>query len=333
MQVLPSRISRRAALVVAVTGAVILGVLGLVPVRSQTLSLEAPRATDPVPLDDPWASSWDAAPTLRVPLSAQNIAPPFGGGSIRGVTARAQHDSDRVYFLLEWSDPEPNASVVGNLDFTDAAALQFPISVDATPYTMGGPDLPVNIWQWKAVWQADIESGFETSADRWPDFVVDDYQHPDDPLYRPAEGLGNLNAQRERTTPIEDLIAQGFGTLTTAEFQEVEGAGEWRDGTWRVVFARPVGSDDPQLTGFGAGTTTPVAFAVWDGEAGDRNGQKSIAQFVDVHFVEEARAPEVPEEVPDSTDPVWILAGAVAILVIAAAGLLAIGRKDKSAPS
>ncbi len=329
-QGLANRVTSRTALVAAVTAAVLLGVLGVVPVRSQTLSLEAPRATDPVPLDDPWAPTWDAVPTLQIPLSAQNIAPPFGGGSIRSVTARAQHDSERVYMVLEWTDANPDASVVGNMDFTDAAALQFPLADAATPYTMGGPDLPVNIWQWKAVWQADIESGFETSADRWPDVVVDYYPHPDDPLYRPAEDLGNLNAQRDRTTPIEDLIASGFGTLTTAEIQQVEGAGEWRDDRWRVLFSRSLVPDDSDLATFSAGTTTPVAFAVWDGGAGDRNGQKSIAQFIEVAFVEEATSPGVPAEMPDSTNPLWILLLAMAVVAAVVAGLLGIGRKDES---
>jgi len=107
-QRLADRVSTRTALVAAVVIAVILGVLGLVPVRSQTLSLEAPRAIEPVPIDDPWASTWDTVPALRVPLSAQNVTPPFGGGSISAVTVRAQHDADAVYFLLEWSDANPS---------------------------------------------------------------------------------------------------------------------------------------------------------------------------------------------------------------------------------
>jgi hypothetical protein len=317
--------------VAAVAAAVVLGVLGLVPVRSQTLSLEAPRATGPVPLDDPWSSTWDAVPKLRIPLSAQNIAPPYGGGAIRSVTARAQHDAERVYFLLEWTDLDPDASVAANLDFTDAAALQFPITDDATPYTMGGPEHPVNIWQWKAVWQSDIESGFETSAERWPNALVDRYPHPDDPLYRPAESLGNLNAQRNRVTPIEDLVAQGFGTLTTAETQQVLGAGEWRDNQWRVVFSRSLASSESQLASFDTATATPVAFAVWDGGAGDRNGQKSIAQFIDVHFVEEAAAPETPTEVPRSRSQL-ILVLALAGLVIVSAALLSIGTRAGDEP-
>jgi hypothetical protein len=318
--------------VAAVTAAVVLGVLGLVPVRAQTLTLEAPRAAGPVPLDDPWSSTWDTVPKLRIPLSAQNIAPPYGGGAIRSVTARAQHDAERVYFLLEWTDLAPDASVTANLEFTDAAALQFPITDDATPYTMGGPDHPVNIWQWKAVWQSDIESGFETSAERWPDAVVDVYPHPDDPLYRPAESLGNLNAQRDRITPIEDLVAEGFGTLTTAETQQVLGAGEWRDNRWRVVFSRSLSPGESQLASFGAGRTTPVAFAVWDGRAGDRNGQKSIAQFIDVRLVEEATAPETPTEVPESRNQLRILVLALAGLIVSAA-LLSIGTRARDEPT
>ncbi len=331
-QRLASQVSTRAALVAAVATAVVLGVLGLVPVRSQTLSLEAPRATGSVPLDDPWASTWDTVPKLRIPLSAQNIAPPYGGGAIRSVTARAQYDAERVYFLLEWTDLDPDASVTANLDFTDAAALQFPITDDATPYTMGGPEHPVNIWQWKAVWQSDIESGFETSAERWPDAVVDRYPHPDDPLYRPAESLGNLNAQRGRTTPIEDLVAEGFGTLTSSETQQVLGSGEWRDNQWRVVFSRSLGSGESQLASFDTTTATPVAFAVWDGGAGDRNGQKSIAQFIDVHFVEEATAPETPTQVPGSRNQL-ILVLALAGLVIVSAALLSIGTRAGDEPT
>lgn len=331
-QRLASQVSTRAALVAAVATAVVLGVLGLVPVRSQTLSLEGPRATGSVPLDDPWSSTWDTVPKLRIPLSAQNIAPPYGGGAIRSVTARAQHDAERVYFLLEWTDLDPDASVTANLDFTDAAALQFPITDDATPYTMGGPEHPVNIWQWKAVWQSDIESGFETSAERWPDAVVDRYPHPDDPLYRPAESLGNLNAQRGRVTPIEDLVAEGFGTLTSSETQQVLGSGEWRDNQWRVVFSRSLGSGESQLASFDTTTATPVAFAVWDGGAGDRNGQKSIAQFIDVHFVEEATAPETPTQVPGSRNQL-ILVLALAGLVIVSAALLSIGTRAGDEPT
>jgi hypothetical protein len=287
----------RTTFVAAVALAVVVGVLGLFPVRSQTLTVDARRIEEPIPLDDPWADIWRAASTEAIPLSAQNVAPPFGGGTVNQVAVRALHDGQRLYFLVEWDDEGADTSVAGNTLFSDAVAVQFPIGDGETPYTMGGAGLPVNIWQWKAVWQADIESGFETIQDRLPNTYVDEYQHPDDPLYRPAESAGNLLAQRNRTTPVENLMAEGFGTLTTAEVQDVDGVGVWNDGRWRVLFAREFASADPELTSFGIGEVTPVAFAVWNGNAGDRNGQKSIAPFIDLRLVDVVASPPGEESV------------------------------------
>src|SRR5690606_34813269 len=106
-------------------------------------------------------------------------------------------------------DGEPNDAVNGHEEFSDAAAVQFPAAAaDALPpFTMGGTGTPVNIWQWKAVWQADIEGGFTTSRDRYPNTYVDDAPDADDPLYRPAAYVGNPLAQRDHDSPVENLIA------------------------------------------------------------------------------------------------------------------------------
>jgi hypothetical protein len=300
----------RIAFVSAVALAVVVGVLGLFPVRSQTPTLDGPRTEEPIPVDDPWAEIWETTSAEIVPLSAQNIAPPFGGGTVSAVTARALHDGQRMYFLVEWDDAGADTSVAGNNLFSDAAALQFPIGDGEAPYTMGGAGLPVNIWQWKAVWQADIESGFETIQDRLSNTYVDDYQQADDPLYRSAEGAGNILAQRDRTTPVENLVAEGFGTLTTADVQDVEGVGAWSDGRWRVLFIREFEPADPELASFGVGEVTSVAFAVWDGNSGDRNGQKSIAQFIELRLVDESVTPSDGET-----------AGTVILLTLLVVGL------------
>ena len=277
----------RTIFVAAVALAVVVGILGIFPVRSQTQSLVVSRTEESIPLDDPWAAIWETTTPETVALSAQNIAPPFGGGAVSAVAARALHDGQRLYFLVEWDDDSADSSVTGAELFSDAAALQFPINGAEAPYTMGGAGLPVNIWQWKAVWQADIESGFETIQDRLPNTYVDDYQNPDDPLYLTAESVGNPLAQRDRMSPVENLVAEGFGTLTTSEIQDVDGAGVWNDGQWRALFVRDFVAADPELTSFAIGKVTQVAFAVWDGNAGDRNGQKSITTFVDLQLVDE----------------------------------------------
>ena len=84
--------------------------------------------------------------------------------------------------------------------------------------------------------------------------------------HAPARALGNLRAG-PRTAPVEDLVAQGPGTLAPAPTHTSTGKGTWANGTWSVVIGRPW----PQ--GVPAGQRTNVAFAVWQGaqrEAGAR---------------------------------------------------------------
>ena len=269
-----------AALLIGIVG----GLLQIVPVTSQVLTLEALRAPAPVPQDDPWAAVWNGAPKQEVVLSAQNIAAPFGGGTVEILTARALHDGETMFILLEWADTEVDDTVSGVEEFADAAAVQFPADPDgsAPAFTMGATGSGVNIWQWKAVWQADIERGFDTTLTRYPNTYTDFYPGSDDTLYSPALHVGNPLAAREQDSPIENLVAEGFGTLTHADLQDVAGIGAWRDGRWRALFLRQLEPAADGFTRFEVGETTSIAFAVWDGGAGDRNGQKSIAPWIDL---------------------------------------------------
>ena len=277
------RVRGGSAVAAAIAFGLLVGAFGAIPVFSQTVTLTALRAAVAVNEADPWATVWDNAPFQAVPLSAQNIAPPFGGGTVATLTARALHDGERLFLNLEWSDGEANTAVNGYEQFADAAAVQFPAGSASSlpPFTMGGRDAQVNIWQWKALWQADIADGFATTLTRYPNTLVDDYPGSGT-LYRPAEHVGNPLAAREHASPVENLIAQGFGTLTTADVQDVAGAGVWRDGKWRALFARDFAAADDGLVSFAEGSATRIAFAIWDGEDGDRNGQKSIAPWIEL---------------------------------------------------
>ncbi len=312
------------SLVVVAAVAVAGGVFGIVPVRSQVPRLEA-RLTDAiVPMDDPWADVWGGARRQEVPLSAQNVSPPFGGGSVDAIVARALYDGTRVYVLVEWFDPDLDDAVNSATAFSDAVALQFPSAsaADVPPYTMGAEGQPVNIWHWKAVWQADADLGFAGGDDRYPDTAVDDYiEGLDEPEFAPARELGNLLAQTEHASPVENTVAAGFGSLTSAEVQDVDGYGEWRDGRWRALFARDLAAADPSFADFAAGGDTMVAFAVWDGGDGDRNGQKSIAQFIELSLSEEVAVPVAVGELPlagdDGSASPWPFVGALLVALAA----------------
>ena len=264
-------LSVTAALLLA---AAILTQLNVRLASSQAPSLVSTHTGSDVPLDDPLASVWDSTTPVEIPLSAQTITIPKGGGSIRAVSARSLNDGRKVYFRLEWEDPTEDTSAFAPQDFRDAAAIEFPASgVSSVPsFCMGQIGGQVNIWQWKGDWQADIDHGFVDVPDAYPNVQSDLYQFQQDDTFYPGRAVGNLISETERKSPVEDLVSAGFGTLTTADVQKVQGKGVWQDGKWYVLFARDMDLGGDFYVPFKRGQTTNVAFAVWDGANGERNG-------------------------------------------------------------
>ncbi|MDE2227911.1 MAG: hypothetical protein KGL11_02575 [Alphaproteobacteria bacterium] len=76
----------------------------------------------------------------------------------------------------------------------------------------------------------------------------------------------------------ENLVANGFGTLTHVPVQDVKASGKYAHGIWTVVFHRavkPQGDDNVTLQ-VKPGTNLPVAFAVWNGANKERDGFKAV---------------------------------------------------------
>src|SRR3990172_4701383 len=65
-----------------------------------------------IPLE-PAAKLWRKNPPARIPLKAQDLSEPYGGGSIKAVTIRAIHNGRELAFLLEWVDPTKDATTNG----------------------------------------------------------------------------------------------------------------------------------------------------------------------------------------------------------------------------
>jgi hypothetical protein len=269
-----------AIVLVAFVAAIVLTLSDIRLASSQTVTLVAKQAEAEVPVGDPFDSVWDDANPIETPLSGQQIIQPKGGVD-RAVTARALHDNDRLYVLLEWEDDTEDLTVGHLTEFSDAAALQFPVSEgESVPsFCMGDPTAPVNIWQWKGSWQTDIDQGFVDIPDLYPNASVDAYPFEDEDEFYPARYVGNIFADTDRTTPVDNLLAGSFGTITQADDQMVNGSGEWRDGSWRVLFARDLDVGEG-YSRFSVNESTNVAFAVWDGAENERNGVKSVSQFL-----------------------------------------------------
>ena len=306
--------------IIILLSAIVLTFFKIPLASSQGLSVIAGWVEGDLPVEDPASSVWQGATAVEVPLSAQNVTKPFLlDTKIKSITARALQNASQMAILVEWADDTQDDSTVAIQDFRDATAVQFP-QVQGQPYfCMGQQGGNVNLWHWKADWQAEIAARKEMETE-YPDMYVDDYPFTQpvegklagaadysDPNYLPALQAGNQFAALTRSSPVEDLIAGGFGTLTSqpAEEQNVQGFGAWKDGKWQVIFSRNLESSEPDDVSFLPGKTYSLAFAVWDGANEERNGQKSTSQWVSLQLLSAPGAQATPT--PEAAGPQGLL--------------------------
>ncbi|MFQ5723726.1 MAG: ethylbenzene dehydrogenase-related protein, partial [Terriglobia bacterium] len=248
-------------------------------IRSQTLAAQRVLSLPAGPED----ALWESIPAVRVPLMPLW----WHEGYISEVRVKAVHDGQRLAFRLEWDDVTRDAGAIEQANFPDGAAVQLTANPSPPLFAMGAPGEPVNIWHWKAVWSED-QKRFADVGTAFPRMVADAYfgsksgwhSGPlEDTRFLPAVEVQNLIASPERPSPIEDANAAGPGTLASQshEGQNVQGLSVWQEGVWRLQLVREITSSDPADVPLSTGGTVSVAFALWDGSAGDRNGQKSVS--------------------------------------------------------
>ncbi len=284
--------TRRDALVAAgAVGAVGAGAIGVAGVLGAFESdpppdtaLLAAYTTGAVPQEDPESDAWDAAAETVVPLAPQRVSPPYlGSAGIAELRARALHNGTDVAFRLTWDD-ESVDDLDGIRQYHDAVAVMLPTAPgDPAPITMGDAGKPVHILQWRATWQRDRagKSGVDQIYPRVEhDVMPDDVLPPETAsLYWVGRAVGNPLSQVERTTPIEQMVAEGFGTTTHLPQVSARGKGVHDGGSWAVALGFPAKRD-----GIGAALEPAqpwfVAFAVWLGDQENRGGRKHYANWI-----------------------------------------------------
>jgi hypothetical protein len=161
------------------------------------------------------------------------------------------------------------------------------------------------MWFWKADRESDIARGYQDVDAAFPDRAVDRYDEQDyttvgqpqgqpwprgkidehHPGFITAWGAGNLVANPTLKTPVESLVARGPGTLAGLPFdlQRVQGQAVHENGVWSVQMSRDLTvepGENENGTGerpFRSGDYIPVSFAIWNGDARDRDGKKNIS--------------------------------------------------------
>jgi hypothetical protein len=258
-----------------------------------TTQVTAAHIAGPLPLEDPESSAWNRAVEHPARLMVQDIAEPrLTTPGVELVRVRALHDGRFVVFRLEWVDATRDLMVDSGRS-SDAAAIQFPVAPgeDVPNAAMGERAKSVQICYWKALWQDDAARAASGGPDRvgtlYPNMSIDHYPAQANPAareemerrYAPAAAAGNPITARDSATPVQELIAEGFGTTTAAPTQKATGRGTWRDGRWLTTIARPL-SEGAGLANLQAGRKTYVAFAVWDGASQHMGSRKMRSGWV-----------------------------------------------------
>lgn len=254
-----------------------------------------PRPKLPV---DPMDRAWGEIPVHPAALVLQDMVEPrLLVASTPLVQVKAASDGQSVAFRLEWADaahddlPKPAR-------FADACAVQWPATVraDVPAPQMGEPGRGVLITYWRASWQATVNGRGDTLRDIYPRASIDHYPFDAKPLaknsdaqremalrYAPARAVGN-RMSGPRTQPVEDLIAEGPGSLTPAPEQTSTGKGVRLATGWAVVLTRRLPA------GLAPGIRTQVAFAVWEGAHQEVGARKMRTGWVPLLLEMEKRA-------------------------------------------
>jgi DMSO reductase family type II enzyme heme b subunit len=236
----------------------------------------AKKLSGELPKSDPGAAAWNKAPEHIAKLMIQDQAPPkLDTPSIESLRVRALHDGKWVVFRLEWDDPAAEG-VVGPARFGDMAAVQLPAEAGASvpDAAMGQSGRVVRIHLWKAANEARLAGGPDAVARLYPNATVDHYPgHA-----APALSAKNLVTSGRPDSPTEDLLAEGFGSLTAAPDQVSLGKGVHANGRWTVTIARPL--DQRETEPLIPGGRSYAAFAVWQGSAGNVGSRKMRSGWI-----------------------------------------------------
>jgi len=249
-------------------------------------------------LSDPWHAGWDNVPATAIsvqPLWQRADAP-------RMVEVRVVKVNDKLALAMEWRDSSFDTGARSGSSFPDAVSAMFSLTEAVPALTMGQnkpdgqggvtPVATVNLWQWRADRQLNaIEKQLHDVAGIDDGTVADMYMYKSgDPVsgpitehdrtFIPAWAVGNPKSDPAlMPRSVLESNAAGFGTLTlqAVDEQDVQGVGVWARGRWRVVMVRDLNTKNQGDVVVSSSKRIPVAFAVWDGSAGDRNGTKEVS--------------------------------------------------------
>lgn len=250
--------------------------------RGPTLTTEVVAVAAPKPPTTPADAAWNNAPEHPAKLLLQDLVEPrLMKASTAEVRVRSLHNGSEIAFRLEWNDASQN-DLPGPAKFLDGCAVQIPQTIEVNPPDpqMGSTGHPVQITFWRADWQASVNGRKDDIHSLYPNASIDHYPYqakslePGSPAqkemmqrYAPAQAAGNRRVG-PRESPVEEMIADGPGTLSPNKDGYARGNGVRTKTGWSVVLLRKFPA------GLAPKTRTNVAFAIWEGSAQEVGSRK-----------------------------------------------------------
>lgn len=237
--------------------------------------------------EDPSDAAWHEAPAYSAELLVQDMVEPrLMEPSTSRLDVRAMTDGRELAVRLVWTDSTQN-DLPGASRFSDGVAIQLPrlSTPDVPAPQMGEDSRPVDISYWRASWQAAVDGRKREINSLYPNARIDHYpfqaaslepgseeQQQMEDRYAPARALGNAMEWPEQA--VQDLQAEGPGTLSPNEGLGSRGAGQRGEDGWEVVIVRPLPD------GLGPGDRSQIAFAVWDGSHDEVGARKMRSVWI-----------------------------------------------------
>lgn len=236
------------------------------------------------------ASVWNPVPVhLSKQIQQDLVEPRLMEASTQEVQIQAISDGNLIAFRIEWLD-DTRDDLPGPARFMDGVAVQLPAKIDPNVPApqMGETGKSVEISYWRADWQAVVDGRADDITSIYPNAKPDHYPFNAKPLennpdaqaqaaqrYSPARALGN-GREGPRTEPVEDLIAEGPGTLAPGPNAFSKGKGVRTRTGWAVVITRPLPA------GFSKESPSQIAFAVWQGSHDETGARKMRSGWVNL---------------------------------------------------
>lgn len=256
-----------------------------------------PAAAPPVEVDaarvttlpaGPADAAWKSVPAYTAALLPQDMVEPrLLQPSTPTVNVQALTDGTSVAFRLVWTD-DTKDDLPGTARFVDACAVQLPAAASANVPApqMGEAGGTVEISYWSAAWQAIVDGRPDTLAAIEPHASVDHYPFEAASLaegskdqkdmalrYAPARALGGASRPAAGKS-VQDLRAEGSGTITPAAETRSAGKGVRDASGWQVVIVRPLPD------GLRGQPRSQVALAIWDGSHGEVGPRKMRSVWI-----------------------------------------------------